>query len=154
MPNPGIYNKHVFEKDKNTFFHHMMLKSHFGNADPIQYRGYRCKTNKGWLPNNTHHSVKTFIEYVNKDLTNAQRIQQIQNNLTKGEIHSLHHLRNRDNIIIIKPDKSGAVVIVNIEDYLAEAKRQLSNTNFYTTLDVNPTATHADIVKNTIRNIV
>ena len=113
------------------------------------------KTNKDWLPNNTHHSVKTFIESINKDLTNAQRgdNQLIRNNLTKGEIHSLHHLKNRDDIIITKDDKGGAVVIVNVEDYLAEAKRQLDNTNFYTKLDVIPTATHADIVNNTIRNL-
>ena len=45
-------------------------------------------------------------------------------------------------------------VIVNVEDYLAEAKRQLDNTNFYTKLDMNPAATHADIVNNTIHNFV
>ena len=45
----------------------MMLKSHFGITEPIQYKGDRNKTNKDWLPNNTHHTVKTFIESVSKD---------------------------------------------------------------------------------------
>ena len=119
--------------------------------------GYKSKTNKDWLPNNTHHSVKTFIESVNQDLTNAQcsNSQQIRrNNLTKGEMNSLHQLPNRDYIIITKADKGGAVVLVNVEDYLTEAKRQLDNMNFYTKLDVNPTATHSDVVNNTIRNFV
>ena len=100
VPNPGIYNKHVFEKDKNTFFHRMMLKSHFGNTEPIQYKGYRNKTNKDWLPDNTHHTVKTFIESVSKDLENTQsnENQPIRNNLTKGEIHSLIHLKEKETI--------------------------------------------------------
>ena len=92
IPNPGINNKHVFETDENTFFRRMMLKSHIGNTEPILYKGYKSKTNKDWLPNNTHHSVKTFIESVNKDLTNSQcsNSEQIRrNNLTKGEINSL-----------------------------------------------------------------
>ena len=37
---------------------------------------------------------------------------------------------------------------------MTEAKRQLDNTNFYTKLDVNPTATHSDIINNTIRNFI
>ena len=37
---------------------------------------------------------------------------------------------------------------------MTEAKRQLDNTIFYTKLEVNPTATHSDIVNNTIRNFV
>ena len=120
------------------------VKAHFGNTEPIQYKGYRNKTNKDWLPNNTHHTVKTFIESVSKDLENTQsnENQSIRNNLTKGEIHSLSHLKKRDDIIITRADKGGAVVIVNVEDYLAEAERQLDNTNFYTKLIVNPTVTH------------
>jgi hypothetical protein len=117
--------------------------------------GYTKQTNKEWLPKDIHHSVKTFIESVDKDLkTNENTHPKFSNNLSKGEIQSLHNLENRDDIIITRADKGNAVVIINVEDYLNEAKRQLDDINFYTKLDVDLTETHKDIVNTTIRNFV
>ena len=85
--------------------------------------GYKNKTNPEWLPKDIHHSVKTFIESVDRDLqkeTNETTPERKQN-LTKGEIQSLRNLKERDDIIITKADKGGAVVIINVDDYLKEA---------------------------------
>ena len=42
--------------------------------------------------------------------------------------------------ITIKPaDKGGSIVIMNTEDYIVEANRQVSNQEHYKTLDNNPT---------------
>ena len=115
--------------------------------------GYKNKTNPEWLPKDIHHSVKTFIESVDRDLqkeTNETTPERKQN-LTKGGIQSLHNLKERDDIIITKADKGGAVVIINVDDYLKEAKRQLGNTEFYHKLDQDLTETHAHIVNETIR---
>ena len=115
--------------------------------------GYKNKTNPEWLPKDIHHSVKTFMESVDRDLqkeTNETTPEREQN-LTKGEIQSLRNLKERDDIIITKADKGGAVVIINIDDYLKEAKRQLDNTEFYHKLYQDLTETHAHIVNETIR---
>ena len=154
IPNPGRCNTNTFEKDKNTFFRNMILKSHFGNNQNRNYAGYKNKTNKDWLPKNTHHTIKTFIESVHKDLGDTQQMtyQRTSNNLTRGEIHSLHKLVKRDDIIVTKADKGGAVVLINVDDYMKEAKRQQDNTEFYTQLNVNPTTIHNDIVNKTIRD--
>ena len=77
-----------------------------------------------------------------------------RSNLTKGEIDSLNELKNRDDIIVTKADKGGAVVIMNVDDYIKEANRQLDNTEFYTKLITNPTTTNYDIVNNTIQTFV
>ena len=53
------------------------------------------------------------------------------NNLTKNERTSMKELSEREDIIITKVDKGGAVVIVNVKDYIKEAERQLSNTENY-----------------------
>ena len=53
------------------------------------------------------------------------------NNLTKSERTSMKELNERDDIIIIKADKGGAVVIVDVKDYIKEAERQLNNTENY-----------------------
>ena len=42
-------------------------------------------------------------------------------------------------MIITKADKGGAVVILDIKDYINGANRQLNNTNNYEQLDFDPT---------------
>ena len=49
-----------------------------------------------------------------------------------------------------KDDKCGAVVLINVDDYMKEAKRQLDNMEFYTKLKVIPTAIYNGIVNKTI----
>ena len=99
---------------------------------------------------------QTFIESVDRDLqkeTNETTPERKQT-LTKGEIQSLHNLKERDDIIITKADKGRAVVIINVDDYLKEAKRQLDKTEFYHKLDQDLAETHAHLVKETIRKFV
>ena len=112
----------------------------------------------------TKTDCTTFIK--NKDLDDIQQTtyQRTSNNLTtpppppppppltKGEINSLHKFRKRDDIIVTKADKGGAVVLINDDDYMKEAKRQLDNTEFYTKPNVNPSAIHNDIVNKTIHD--
>ena len=112
------------------------------------------KKQKEWLPKDIYHSVKTFIEAVERDLeqeNNEDKIE-VRKNLTKEEINSLNKLTKREDIIITKADKGGAVVIINVEDYLKEAKRQLDNTAFYQKVDNDLTETHAEIVNKAIKN--
>ena len=47
------------------------------------------------------------------------------NNQTKDERKALQELSERDDIMIIKTDKGGAVAIVDINDYIREAESQL-----------------------------
>ena len=58
-------------------------------------------------------------------------------NLTKEEIHALAKLKTNTDIVIKKADKNNAIVLMNKDDYLKEANRQLSNTKYYEKLD-NP----------------
>ena len=46
-----------------------------------------------------------------------------------------------------KANNGGAIFHINLGDYMKKAKRQLDNTEFYTKLNVIPTAVHNDIVK-------
>ena len=51
--------------------------------------------------------------------------------------------KKRNDIIITRADKGGAVVILGIKDYIDEANRQLNDTNNYEQLDFDPTELHA-----------
>ena len=65
----------------------------------------------------------------------------------------MDNLKNRDDIVITKADKGGAVVINGVTEYIKEANRQLSDKNFYKKLTHNPTSEHAALVDNAIDNL-
>ena len=73
-----------------------------------------------------------------------------QNNLSKEERDALSELKRRDDLIITKADKGGAVVIMDVKDYISEANRQLEDTTFYKKLKENPTTIHGERINNTI----
>ena len=56
----------------------------------------------------------------------------------------------RDDIVICNADKGNAVVILDVEDYIKEANRQLGDTTFYKILSHDPTKLHAELVNGTI----
>ena len=58
---------------------------------------------------------------------------------------------NRDDIIL-KADKGGAVVTMNTNDYIEEGNRQHNNTEFYTSVDTDPTQAKTDLINTSIRN--
>ena len=60
----------------------------------------------------------TYIEATKRKLENEQTKMKEKpyNNLTNGERTSMKELTERENIIIAKADKGGAVVIVNVKD--------------------------------------
>ena len=153
VPEPGKYNKNNFHKDKTTFYRSTILKAHFGNDNDYKPTGLKSKSNKQWIPNNIHHTVKTFIEAVNTDLETEMNTEQKKqrSNLSRNERMALQTLMHREDIIITQADKGGAVCIISIEDYIKEAKRQLDDTNFYTRMPTDLTSTHAEVINNTIR---
>ena len=59
-------------------------------------------------------------------------------------------MADRDDIIITKTDKGGALVIIVVEDHVKEAEHQLNNKDVYKKLQHDPTQTHTRLVKDTI----
>ena len=157
VPHPGNYNKNKFDKEVDHFLRNIILKSHFGKIsyNHTEKSGLTFKTNKNWIPNKIHHTVGTFMEAFRNDLnTNNKSTNKQLDNLTKEERNSLNTFINRDDIIILKADKGGAVGIMNTKDYIEEANRQLNNTDFYTSVDMDPTQAHAELINTSIRNFV
>ena len=118
IPNPGKPNQKNFKNDADNFYRRIILRAHFGNEEPPPNEGFIGSNKSNWTPKNIHHSVKTFIESVNNDLISAETGDQPihKQNLSKGEIEALNDLKGRDDIIISKADKGGAVVIQNVDD--------------------------------------
>ena len=65
----------------------------------------------------------------------------------------MKELSEREDIIITKAHKGGAVVIVGVKDYIKETEWQLNNTKNYRKLQEDPTTTNMKLVNDTIERI-
>ena len=102
---------------------------------------FQIKNRQKWTPKDTHQNVSTFIDLVQKDV-NKEKKKKMKNpkpSLSKREQNAMEELTKRKDIIIPKADKGGSVVIMDVEKYINEANRQLSNKRNYKKLQKDPT---------------
>ena len=157
IPTPSIFNKNQLNKELDDFFRLIKLKAYFKDNNmynpSTEDQLFKPKTNKKWRPDKNHHTVETYIEATKNALETEEQNNnknKYYNNLTKGERKALKELADRNDIIITKADKGGAVVIIDVEDYVKEAEHQLSNKDGYKKLQYDPTQTHSRLVNDTI----
>ena len=77
----------------------------------------------------------------------------IQQPKKKRKDIGMKKLSEREDIIITKADKGGAIVIVGVKDYIKETEWQLNNTKNYRKLQEDPTTTNMILVNDTIERI-
>ena len=155
-PAPNRYNKKQFKNDIDTFIRKVKLKAHFTNKEQsIENRELRISRNKTWTPKENHRTVETFAQGFQNDLLKEEEhIKQIPHkNLSKKEEYAMQNLSKRDDIIITKVDKGGAVVLVDVNDYVEEANRQLGNKEFYKKLTIDTTEINRIKVNRTINEL-
>ena len=141
-PSPGKYNKKSLQKDIDAFARRIKLKAHFCNENGptnenepnyARKKEFYIKSNSSWTPPNPHHTVKSFVEAFSNEIRNLPDVppNKRENNLTKKEKQALEGFQNRDDVVITKADKGGAVVIQDVTDYINKANRQLNDVDFY-----------------------
>ena len=64
-------------------------------------------------------------------------------NLNKSELEALDEIKNMSDLVVTKADKGGALVLQDVDKYIEEAQRQLSDQTFYKKVESNPTDEHA-----------
>ena len=151
-PQPNKYNKQNLKKDLLKFYRNIKLRAHFGLTENNSNEP-RFKSNSNWLPDKLRSCVETFIAATNHDIKSSKTKNNPRDNLTKSERETLLNLQKRNDIIVTKADKGDAVVILDIQDYINEANRQLNDTNNYEQLDFDPTELHTKKIKSEISNL-
>ena len=68
----------------------------------------------------------------------------------KNETEASNNIPLTEDIIITKSHKGCAEVIINVEDYINKANRQLNHTEFYKEIPAGPTETNRKKVNKTI----
>lgn len=82
-------------------------------------------------PNQNPTALEAFIIMNELKLAKLKPTAPSKNNLSKLEKKAITELKNNPDIVIKPADKGGAVVILNTQDYIKEAERQLADPNFY-----------------------
>ena len=105
-----------------------------------------------YIYTNNHHTIKTYVEAVKKDIEQSKTVipRKLRPNLSKDEKVALKGLSKQEDIIITNADKGGAVLTMDVNDYIREAKRQLNDSKNYKVLDKDPTTTSNDLVNQII----
>lgn len=147
IPTPKLLPVKNIITNKNQLLRTLKLRDHFrehnSRVDP-KHKTFTEQSN--WTPNMADLSAYTIntIEKINactNDFLSKQTTRIINNspyiqlkekfNLTQEETSSINLLKNNKNITIKPADKGGATVILNTQNYIAEANRQLANTTYY-----------------------
>ena len=138
IPTPSTFNKNQLNKELDDFFRVIKLKAYLKDNNMYnpsrEDQLFKPKTNKKWRPGKNHHIVETQSEATKNALETEEQNNndnKYYNNLTKGERKVLKELADQNDIIIIKADNGGAVVIIDVEDYVKEVEHQLSNKDSY-----------------------
>ena len=119
----NMYNRYFFRHNTNNNRHPFKLPTNF--TAPI--------------PDNSN--LQEYISNIYQDLKTEyeEHKEHAKPNISKDELQAIHNLKT-DNDLIVKPaDKGGAIVIWPKDAYLAEAYRQLNDSNHYRKLAHDPT---------------
>ena len=140
------------DADLNDFFRRIKLKAYFkdtpNNKNDDESKLFKQKKNKKWTPPNNHHTINTYVEAVKKYIEQRKIVtpRKIRPNLNKDEKLAPKDLSKRDDIIITNADKGGAMVIMDVNEYIREAKRQLNDSKNYKVLAKDPTTTNNNLI--------
>ena len=129
VPTQKTFDKKTFNKEINDVYRHIKFKAHFKDTTSHQHltegKKFKKPSSKSWILSKSHHTVKTFIEVTNKDIYAViKKLKQPKYYyLSEKEQKALEELKVRDHIVITNADKGGAVVILDVKDYVEECQR-------------------------------
>ena len=100
--------------------------------------------------------LNSYIDRLRQDIQEhiSNRKQAPRKNLNIREKKALHRLSRNTDIVIKPADKGGATVILNTEDYLKEAERQLTNSQYYKKVETDLTKDHEQLINQCLDNLV
>lgn len=114
-----------------AFNRRVKLDYHFRHKPPRPRPKFRLPT--GWTPDQVEPDIAEFCTDT-CELAQKSKDQHTPDNLSKQERTALRQLRNNTDIVIKPADKGSATVIMDRDDYIHEATRQLNDTQYYTQL--------------------
>ncbi len=97
--------------------------------------------------------LEAFFVQVNEEIDNHLPRTPRANNLTK-EKEAISSLQSNPNLITNKAHEGSAVVLMDTENYIKEAERQLSDTDFYVRTESDLTEKHIKQIQEILREML
>ena len=122
------------------FQQRMMLRYHFRYVNNLETIPI-FRTKSDWKPPNYQHpAIQEYLHNILNDICKlCNKPQPNTPNFSKDEIKALNELKQRNDIVIKPADKGGKIVLWPAPQYLNEAHKQLSDTQYYTRVDKDHT---------------
>ena len=100
--------------------------------------------------------INSYVEKLRQDIKEeiCYRHRFQRNNLNRRERTALKRLSSNKDIIIKPADKGRATVILNTDDYIKEAMRQLSNEEYYKRVEKDFTLPHELVINQCINELI
>ncbi|CAN7947414.1 unnamed protein product, partial [Ixodes hexagonus] len=155
-PDTNHINEYQLHLDLHNFARNLRLREHF-HESVSSHPTHPFRQSSSFTPFASKDvNLDVYVRAVQKDVlvqckrknSNAKA-----SNLQPDEKKSLEDLQQRDDIVIKPADKGGAIVIMDTTMYKTEALRQLNDTNFYTALPSNPTASYATTITRVLKRL-
>ena len=141
IPTPKSEDKNATLQDLESFFRRLKLHAHFNdhnkvvcNEDSASDNLFdKFKTHKSsWVPPIAIPAIDNFISRCKEEVRSLNfRTHSSIGNHSQEEKKALISLQERQDVVIKRADKGGAVVVWQKELYITEAERQLSDETFY-----------------------
>ena len=151
IPTPKTLPIRSVLENKDRLIRNIKIKSFFQNSSkPFDPKTKLFQERSNWTPklaslsDDIFDTIKKLDEVTLKVISHSKKTLQKnechlrlfeKDNLNPEERKSIQKLRNDSNIIIKSADKGGATVIMDRENYILEANRQLNDTKYYKLLD-------------------
>ena len=171
IPTPKVLPVSNFIQTKRTLIRNIKLNSFFKNSTKTFHKKPFSESKK-WSPptallDNATLKLIDEIELTTENILNSWSSKNDQNaskfsniflneklNLNSSENKCIKSLKSNTNLVIKQADKGGATVLINRQNYVAEAQRQLSDTKYYQKLREPIFQKNITKIKNILNNML
>lgn len=142
IPTPKNNNaQRLLLKDFDDFARKLRCKFHFDTGDNSPIHPF--KTKSGFMPPLACRELEYYIDKTKLELSSME-IVKTRSNISKSEREAILSLKNND-IVIKKADKSNTIVIMNRDEYVSKAHRQLLSKHYMQVPEPNMLKLNNDI---------
>lgn len=132
VPRPKRFDWEELRGDIHQYHRRIKLLDHFHSKQAHTHIPFTNPSTWEPTPSQLSHPTRAIIKLDNQALRSFHPPPDIPDNLSGEERRALHDLIHNPNIIFKPADKGSKIVILDRQQYLLEAHRQLSNPLHYT----------------------
>ena len=153
--------------DIEAYFRRLRLKEYFYDKPTSSSNTHSLSQNHSittaekshhntWIPPAGRNKILDLYIDCFRKRAHAEIVKQkgtFSDNLQHKEKKAIRSIKENPNIVIKPADKGGAVVVLDKNNYIAEAERQLHNNEYYRILPEDPTSTYKQGLVSLIKSL-